>query len=107
MGMAMLAAVAALPVVLVFRASRRPAARAFAIAAVASPACTLLLGLLLSEIRYGGSGGRGLNTRVFTEFFIGASLLLFFVGFWVLSHRFLIRRAAKASAASAAPRSAS
>jgi len=104
MGIAQMSVALAVPILVAFHVTCRPAARAFVLAVVASPVCTYILGVLISEVGYGGSGGRGLNTRVFTEFFIGASLLLFFVGFWALGHRFLMRRAARSSATPAAPR---
>lgn len=105
MGLAGLLTSAAVPIVLVFLITRRPGVRAFVIAVVASPICMYILGVLISELFYGGSGGRGLNTRVFTEFFIGTSLLLFFVGFWALGTRLLMRRGARSCATSAASRS--
>jgi hypothetical protein len=96
-GLVSLAALAALPIVFVFWISRNPLVRGLAVAIVLSPTTTFLLGCAIGGIRYGANRGRGLYPQVFTERFIGFSIVLSFFAWWVVSALFLERRAGKAT----------
>ena len=104
MGFVSLAAVAALPIVFMFRVTRNPILRGLMVALVLSPISTLLLGCVIGGIRYGANRGRGLYPQVFTESFISPAILVSFLAWWVVSALFLERRAAKAAAGGVAHR---
>jgi hypothetical protein len=91
-GLGSLLAVAALPIAVVFRLTPRPGARSLVLALVLSPLTTLFSGVAIGVLRHGTAVGRGLYPDVFTEGFVGAVLLLSFVGWWTLGFRYLERR---------------
>jgi hypothetical protein len=91
-GLGSLLAVAALPIAVVFRMTPRPAARSLMLALVLSPLTTLVLGIAIGVLRHGTEVGRGLYPDVFSEGFVGATLVLAFVGWWTLGFRYLERR---------------